>query len=92
MYFQDRPAPPGSKAAGSPPLQARSGNLGGTGHGFGIFAKNLNNRGQVAGFSDLPEDETFHAFIWSKATGIKDLGTLPGDVASGGWPSTMWGW
>jgi len=61
------------------------GNLGGTGHGtFGIVAKNLNNQGQVVGTSDLPGDQTAHAFLWSKATGIKDLGTLPGDVASVG--------
>jgi probable HAF family extracellular repeat protein len=58
--------------------------LGGTGHGFGIFSKNLNNQGQVVGFSDMPGDQTFHAFLWTKATGTKDLGTLPGDVSSGG--------
>jgi probable HAF family extracellular repeat protein len=58
------------------------GNLGGTGHGFGIIAKNLNNQGQVVGVSDLPGDHGFHAFIWSKATGMKDLGVLPGNVGS----------
>ncbi len=60
------------------------GNLGGTGHGNGIFAKNLNNNGQVVGASDLPGDKTFHAFLWTKSAGIQDLGTLPGDVASAG--------
>jgi probable HAF family extracellular repeat protein len=60
------------------------GNLGGTGHGFGILAKNLNNQGQVVGLSDLPGDKTFHAFLWTRSTGMKDLGTLPGDVASWG--------
>lgn len=60
------------------------GTLGGTGHGFGIFAKNLNNQGQVVGLSDLRGDKTFHAFLWTKASGMMDLGTLPGDVASVG--------
>jgi len=60
------------------------GNLGGDGHGFGIFAKNLNNQGQVVGWSDLPGDTTFGAFIWSKATGMQALpGLLPGDVGIG---------
>jgi probable HAF family extracellular repeat protein len=60
------------------------GNLGGTGHGVGIFAKNLNNQGQVVGWSDLKGDQTFGAFIWSKATGMQPLpGPLPGDVSSG---------
>jgi len=59
------------------------GNLGGTGQsGMGNLAFNLNNQGQVVGFSNLPGDATFHAFLWTQATGIEDLGTLPGDVAS----------
>lgn len=60
------------------------GNLGGSGNGFGILAKNLNNQGQVVGLSDLPGDKVFHAFLWTKATGMKDLGTLSGDVSSWG--------
>jgi probable HAF family extracellular repeat protein len=58
------------------------GNLGGTGQGFGNLALNLNNRGQVVGQSDLPGDANFHAFLWTKEAGIKDLGTLTGDVNS----------
>jgi probable HAF family extracellular repeat protein len=46
----------------------------------------INNQGTIAGFSDLPGDNNgvpnFHAFVWSKDTGIRDLGTLPGDVYS----------
>ncbi len=58
------------------------GSLGGTGHGMGILAYNLNNHGQVVGFSDVKDDKYFHAFLWKKETGMKDLGTLSGDVRS----------
>lgn len=58
------------------------GNLGGTGHGDGIMAENLNNYGQVIGSSDLPGDANFHAFLWTRGTGMQDLGTLQGDVDS----------
>jgi probable HAF family extracellular repeat protein len=58
------------------------GNLGGTGHGNGIEAYAINRRDQVIGYSDLPGDTTFHSFLWTKETGMKDLGTLPGDAAS----------
>jgi len=40
----------------------------------------------VVGFSDLPGDEdgdpNFHAFIWTKSSGMQDLKTLPGDAIS----------
>ena len=58
------------------------GTLGGTGLGFGNLALNLNNQGQVVGQSDLAADTNFHAFLWTKETGIQDLGTLTGDVNS----------
>jgi probable HAF family extracellular repeat protein len=48
----------------------------------------INDIGQVTGFSDLPGDSptspNFHAFFWSRETGTIDLGTLPGDVYSEG--------
>jgi probable HAF family extracellular repeat protein len=58
------------------------GNLGGTGHGDGITALNLNNHGQVIGSSDLQGDASFHAFLWTHETGMQDLGTVQGDVDS----------
>src|SRR5262249_26878059 len=46
----------------------------------------MNNLGQAAGFLDLPGDQNgglnAHAFFWSESTGVKDLGTLPGDSIS----------
>ena len=58
------------------------GSLGGTGHGDGIAATGLNNHDQVVGSSDLQGDATFHAFLWTHEAGMRDLGTLPGDVDS----------
>ena len=59
------------------------GSLGGkTGKAGGNLAVDLNNRGEVVGFSDLAGDTTFHAFRWTQVTGMLDLGTVQGDVAS----------
>jgi len=59
------------------------GNLGGTtGLAGGNIALDVNNLGQVVGNSDLTGDTTFHAFLWTRKTGMQDLGTLSGDVAS----------
>ncbi|HTX34293.1 MAG TPA: hypothetical protein VME43_04700 [Bryobacteraceae bacterium] len=58
------------------------GNLGGTGQFFGIEAEYLNNAGQVVGWSDLKGDANFHAFLWTKGTGMQDLGTVGSDVNS----------
>jgi probable HAF family extracellular repeat protein len=62
------------------------GTLGGTGLGLTPFngnqALDLNNRSQVVGSSDLQGDANFHAFLWTRETGMRDLGTVPGDANS----------
>jgi probable HAF family extracellular repeat protein len=58
------------------------GNLGGTGPGGGNVAVGINNQGHVVGSSYLSDGATFHGFLWTEDTGMKDLGTLPGDQIS----------
>jgi probable HAF family extracellular repeat protein len=64
------------------------GNLGGTVNpaipGIGQAAVGINNQGQVVGASALAGNSTAHAFLWSRLTGMRDLGTLAGDVHSAG--------
>jgi probable HAF family extracellular repeat protein len=43
------------------------------------LANDINNRGEVAGTSQLP-DGTVHSFLWTRATGTHDIGSLPGSV------------
>src|ERR1700733_6294723 len=62
------------------------GNLGGTENpailGRGSIALGINNRTQVVGTSSLAGNKANHAFLWTKQTGIQDLGVLQGDVSS----------
>jgi probable HAF family extracellular repeat protein len=57
------------------------GSFGGT---FGYVVR-LNDRGQVAGASNLAGDTTEHPFLWSKSTGMRDLGTLGGTFGHPDW-------
>jgi probable HAF family extracellular repeat protein len=52
------------------------GNLGGKMMGKACA---INNRGEVAGFSDVP-DGAVHSFLWTRDTGMQDLGALGTDV------------
>jgi probable HAF family extracellular repeat protein len=45
----------------------------------------INNRGQVAGFSNLPGDLTADPFLWTAATGIQDLGNFGGSCEGTTW-------
>ena len=59
--------------------------MGSLGGNYNNAATGINNFDQVVGFSDLPHDTTFHAFLWQKQNGVgvmTDLGTLPGDAYS----------
>jgi probable HAF family extracellular repeat protein len=58
--------------------------LGGLGGTYGSVAW-INNRGQIAGASNLPGDTTEHPFIWSKSDGMRDLGTLGGTFGHPDW-------
>jgi probable HAF family extracellular repeat protein len=47
----------------------------------------INQQGDVVGFADTSGDDPnqanfLHAFLWTKRDGIRDLGTLAGDVFS----------
>jgi probable HAF family extracellular repeat protein len=53
------------------------GSLGGTNN----IATSINNRGEVVGGSQS-SDGTIHPFLWTKETGIHDLGAFPGAVAT----------
>jgi len=60
---------------------ARLPSLGGT----ASAGSSINNRGWVAGFSNLPGDQTRHATLWRHRS-ILDLGTLGGPNSSVAWP------
>jgi probable HAF family extracellular repeat protein len=52
--------------------------LGALGSGTVATAAGINNRGQVAGISNLADNTTFHAFLWDDGKLI-DFGSLGGD-------------
>ncbi len=64
------------------------GNLGGTVDPTVLAAGNqasaINNRGDVTGTSSLSDNATHHPFLWTKKTGMQDLGVLPGDNIGAG--------
>jgi probable HAF family extracellular repeat protein len=71
------------------------GNLGGTINNTllasGTVAFSINDRGQVTGQSDLPGDQIFHPFLWTRQTGMVDLGVLDGDAVGAGLSLNNWG-
>jgi probable HAF family extracellular repeat protein len=46
------------------------------------IANSVNNRGEVVGTAPSSTDGNIHAFLWTKHTGMQDLGTLPGAVVT----------
>jgi probable HAF family extracellular repeat protein len=85
----------GNCSNGSPPIHGvvwqdgiptDLGNLGGV---LSTIPWAVNSRGQVVGNSDLAGEinlygfpQPFHTFLWTKDSGMQDLGTLPGDSNS----------
>ena len=55
--------------------------LGSLGGKTNVVAADINNRGQVIGYSNLANDLTHHAFLWHAGV-MLDLGTLAGDSSS----------
>jgi probable HAF family extracellular repeat protein len=57
-------------------------NLGSLGGQLVSTGAAINNRGDVVGASDVTGDTALHSFLWTRETGMQDLGTLPGDLNS----------
>src|ERR1700683_5266175 len=45
-------------------------------------ATSVNNRGEVVGTAESPSDDTLPTFLWTKDTGMQDLGAFPGAVVT----------
>jgi probable HAF family extracellular repeat protein len=64
------------------------GNLGGTVDntvlGSATTAMSINDQTQVTGVAALPGNEIFHPFLWTRRTGMMDLGVLDGDAVGAG--------
>ena len=55
------------------------GSLGGT---MTNVATSVNNRGEVVGAAQSSIDGNIHAFLWTRETGMQDLGAFPGAVVT----------
>lgn len=66
------------------PMEGKMIDIGSLGGTFGSVVW-LNNRGQVAGASNLAGDTTEHPFIWSQHKGMQDLGALGGTFGHSDW-------
>jgi probable HAF family extracellular repeat protein len=61
------------------------GHLEGVPAGVYNVATSINSRGEVVGFAQA-SDGTQHGFLWTKATGMQDIGGVPGAVNGTGAP------
>lgn len=62
------------------------GTLGGT----YSLAGGISNSGWIEGFSYLPDDTAYHAFLWRKGK-MTEIGTLGGPNSEAGWRPNDWG-
>ena len=58
------------------------GHLEGTPPGVYNLATSINNRGEVVGFAQS-SDGTQHGFLWTKDTGMQDIGGFAGAISTG---------
>ena len=77
-------APPARAATDHPRATYRVTDLASLG-GTASAGNSVNNRGWIAGFSNLPGDQTQHATLW-RGGKLVDLGTLGGPNSSVAWP------
>ena len=59
--------------------------------GSATTAMSINNLGQVTGAAALPGNQIFHPFMWTRKTGMVDLGVLDGDADGAGLAINIWG-
>src|ERR1035438_4687731 len=45
-------------------------------------ATSVNDRGEVVGTAQSPEDGTLHTFLWTRDKGMQDLGAFPGAIVT----------
>lgn len=57
-------------------------NLGSLGGSMTNAGTSINNLGEVVGASQSSKDGNIHPFLWTNVTGMIDLGTFPGAVAT----------
>jgi probable HAF family extracellular repeat protein len=74
------------RSAAPPPVSAifplTTTDLGDLGGELNNTPATVNDRGEVAGASDLAGDTTYHTFLWIKGTGMQDLDTVSTDLSS----------
>jgi probable HAF family extracellular repeat protein len=56
--------------------------LGSLGGAMTNAGTSINDRGEVVGASQSSSDGNIHAFLWTRGTGMQDLGTLPGAIVT----------
>src|SRR3954469_5210272 len=74
-----------AQAVVSAPSPVDLGTLGGS---FAVATK-VNDAGMVIGYSALPGDVATHTFVWTRLTGMVDIGTLGGNFTFPSFPDAL---